>query len=291
VPFELLPALPAIAVTQPRSVPFELLPALPAIAVTQPRSVPFELLPALPAIAVTEPRSVRFEYLPPLPAVAVTESRSVRFELLPPLPAVAATQARSVRPELLPALPVVVATQPVSLRADLMPEAPPARIATLLLPMPVPSRIDVTSRVSPRAELLPQRLQTQLPSGTRYGVQNRNSRITLRVHSPTIVAVRDGRNRIFIDRELAPGDTYRVPNRAGLWLTALDADAVEIVLDGASVGFAGSQDGTVRDLSLNPQNIAARFKGASPRSVSRPTVRTTPRRATGTSKARQRTRR
>jgi cytoskeleton protein RodZ len=242
-------------------------------------------------VAVTEPRAVRFEYLPPLPAIAVTQPRSVPFELLPALPAIAVSEPRSVRPELLPALPVVAATQPVSLRADLMPQARSARFATLLLPMPVPSWIDVTSRVSPPAELLPQKPQTQLPPGTRYGVQNRNSRITLRVHSPTIVAIRDGGNRVFIDRELAPGDTYRVPNRRGLLLTALDANAVEIVLDGTSVGFAGSNDGTVKDLSLNPQTIAARFKGSSTKPVSRPSVRATPRRATGTSRVRQRTRR
>ena len=54
----------------------------------------------------------------------------------------------------------------------------------------------------------------------------------MRVHRPTIVAIRDGSNRIFIDRNLAPGDTYRVPNRVGLWLTVIDAGAVEIVLDG-----------------------------------------------------------
>jgi cytoskeleton protein RodZ len=78
------------------------------------------------------------------------------------------------------------------------------------------------------------------------------------VHSPTIVAIRDARNRIFIDRKLAPGDTYRVPNLVGLWLTVIDASAVEIVLDGTSVGFAGAQRAAVRDLSLNPQSIAAR---------------------------------
>ena len=290
VPFELLPALPVIAVTEPQSVRFELLPPLPTIAVTQPRSVPFELLPALPVIAVTQPRSVRFEFLPPVPEIAVTQPRSVRFEYLPALPAIAVTQPQSVRPELLPPLPVVAVTQPVSLRADLMPAATPTRVASLLLPMPVPPRIDVTAPALPRSELPAQRLRTELPPGTRYGAQNRNSRITLRVHSPTIVAIRDGRNRIFIDRKLAPGDTYRVPNRAGLWLTAIDANAVEIVLDGTSVGFAGSQDGAVRDLSLNPQSIAARFRGT--QSVSRPPVRATPHnRATGKSSVRGRARR
>ena len=85
----------------------------------------------------------------------------------------------------------------------------------------------------------------------------------MRVHSPTIVAIRDARNRVFIDRKLAPGDTYRVPNLAGLWLTAIDASAVEIILDGASAGFTGAQSAAVRDLSLNPQSIADRAKRTS----------------------------
>jgi hypothetical protein len=275
VRFALLPPLPVIAVTQPRSVRPELLPALPEIAVTLPRSVRPELLPALPELAVTQPRSVRPELLPPLPEIAVTQLRSVRFELLPPLPVVAATEPRSVRFELLPALPVIAATEPrsvrfellppipqiavtqqVSLRADLAPAA--VRQEVIAAAVPVPTEISVTPSASLRAELLPPTIQAQLPPGRRYGLQNQNSRITLRVHRPTIVAIRDVRNRVFIDRRLAPGDTYRVPNLSALWLTAIDAGAVEIVLDGASVGFAGAQGAEVRDLSLNPQVIANR---------------------------------
>ena len=82
----------------------------------------------------------------------------------------------------------------------------------------------------------------------------------MRAHRPTIVAIRDSRNRIFIDRKLATGDTYRVPDRMGLWLTAIDAGAVEIELDAASVGFAGAQGATVRDLSLNPESIGNRSR-------------------------------
>ncbi len=114
-----------------------------------------------------------------------------------------------------------------------------------------------TPRVALRSESLPQRAQVQVP-GRRYGLKNQNSRITLKAHRPTIVAIRDSRNTVFIDRKLAPGDTYRVPNRIGLWLTAIDSGAVEIVFDGASVGFAGAQGVTVRDQSLSPQSIANR---------------------------------
>ena len=269
---ELLPPLPVIAVTQEVSVRPEFLPPLPVIAVTQQVSVRPELLPPLPVIAVTQAVSVRPELLPPLPVIAVTQAVSVRPEFLPPLPVITVTQPLSVRPEFLPPIPVIAVTRPVSLRADLAPAAiqQQARVAPLFLPMPIATRVSVTPPVSLRAELLPQRVQAQLPPGRRYGLQNSNSRITLRVHRPTIVAIRDARNRVFIDRNLAPGDTYRVPNLAGLWLTAIDASAVEIVLDGASVGFAGAQGTAARDLSLNPQGIADRARRAGSQAGSAP---------------------
>jgi len=61
--------------------------------------------------------------------------------------------------------------------------------------------------------------------------------------------------RVFIDRILAAGATYRVPNMAGLRLIARDAGAVEVILDGISVGFAGKNGVTASGLSLTPQNV------------------------------------
>ena len=174
--------------------------------------------------------------------VVVEEPVSLRAVSPPPLPLIAVTPAVSLRPDL--PLPVIAVTRPVSLRADLTPEA--VRQALIAAAVPV------------------QGGQAQLPPGRRYGLQHRNSRITLRMHSPTIVAIRDARNRVFIDRKLAPGDTYRVPNLVGLWLTAIDASAVEIVLDGTSVGFAGAERATVWDLSLDPQSIANLARRTSP---------------------------
>jgi cytoskeleton protein RodZ len=170
---------------------------------------------------------------------------AVREPLIPfPLDVVVAEPV-SLREELLPSIPVIAVTGPVSLHADLTPAA--VRQALIAAAGPL------------------QGGQAQLPPGRRYGLRNRNSRITLRVHSPTVVAIRDARNRVFIDRKLAPGDTYRVPNLAGLWLTAIDASAVEIGLDGTSVGFAGAQRATVWDLSLNPQTIANHARGTNER--------------------------
>jgi cytoskeleton protein RodZ len=127
--------------------------------------------------------------------------------------------------------------------------------------LPVPSEVAVTPPAPPPA-VIPvdpaPRVQAQLPAGKRYGTRNRTSRITLRAHRPTHVAVQGARNRTFIDRVLWPGDTYRVPNLVGLRLSSPDAGAVEVILDGSSMGFIGKDGTTARTLSLNPQNIVDR---------------------------------
>ena len=89
-------------------------------------------------------------------------------------------------------------------------------------------------------------------------MQNINSRITLRVHRPLLVTVQGPNNQLFINRTLQPGDTYLVPNLAGLRLNARDSGAVELILDGNSIGFAGENGVTADGLPLNPQDLNAR---------------------------------
>jgi hypothetical protein len=88
-------------------------------------------------------------------------------------------------------------------------------------------------------------------------VQNTNARITLRVHRQSVVTVRGSDDRLFINRILQPGDTYLVPNIGGLRLRALDGGAVELLLDGSSVGFAG-QSGVASDMPLSVQGLQER---------------------------------
>jgi cytoskeleton protein RodZ len=106
---------------------------------------------------------------------------------------------------------------------------------------------------SPPAQAAP-----ALPAGQTYGTQNTNSRITLRVHRPLLVTVAGANNRIFINRTLQAGDRYIVPNIAGLRLSAPDSGAVELIVDGTSVGFAGDNGVVANNMPLNPQDLAAR---------------------------------
>ena len=112
-----------------------------------------------------------------------------------------------------------------------------------------------TASVTPEAK----HVFTQLPLGERYGEQNKGSRVTLRLHRPAFVAVLGVRNHQYIDRVLRAGDTYRVPNMRGLKLNTRDAGAVEVILDGNTVGFAGNDGASLKGMSLQPQSIISRF--------------------------------
>ena len=110
---------------------------------------------------------------------------------------------------------------------------------------------------TPQATAAPAQIAAPLPEGHKYGVQN-NSRITLLAHKPTRVTVLGPNQRLFLDRQLQPGDSYLVPNMVGLTLSTSDGGAVELILDGNPSGYAG-QNGLVSEgLSLNPQDVAGR---------------------------------
>ena len=133
-------------------------------------------------------------------------------------------------------------------------EAPVLPVEPVLPPLPQAIEVTPARAVSLPALPAPD-VEAPAPRDGRYGVQNRNSRITLRVHRRTRVAVLGARNRDFIDRILAPGDTYRVPNMSGLRLTAADAGAIELILDGIPVGFAGKRGVRARGFPLTPQSL------------------------------------
>jgi len=100
-------------------------------------------------------------------------------------------------------------------------------------------------------------ISVPLPEGHKYGAQN-NSRITLLAHKPTRVTVVGPNRRLFLDRQLLPGDSYLVPDSSGLMLSTSDGGALELLLDGNPMGYAG-QDGLVSEgVSLNPQDVEGR---------------------------------
>ena len=154
--------------------------------------------------------------------------------------------------------PVKPVPERLAAEAGLPPATPSPAVAT-----PAPATASAATAVpAPATGSTPAAAQKApvpvLPPGRTYGVQNTSSRITLRVHRAALVTVAGTDNRMFINRMLQPGDTYLVPNVTGVRLSVPDSGAVELLLDGNSVGFAGQNGVAARGVPLTPQALSAR---------------------------------
>jgi cytoskeleton protein RodZ len=146
------------------------------------------------------------------------------------------------------------AAAPAATPAPVAPASPASKIQTAALPPPAASPAPTaTPPATASTEAAP------LPQGRDYGAQNTGSRIALRIHKPTRILVQGPGNAVFLNRTLLPGDTYHAPNLVGLSLTTPDGGAVEVILDGTSLGYVGRTGVISEGLSLNPQAIVDRF--------------------------------
>ena len=96
-------------------------------------------------------------------------------------------------------------------------------------------------------------------AGQVYGAANRNPRVVLRARGDTKLTVKDPEGRILLNRDLKSGDSYQVPDMPGLTLATSDAGALEVDLDGISLGRAGQAQQVVGKVSLDPRSLADRF--------------------------------
>jgi cytoskeleton protein RodZ len=103
-----------------------------------------------------------------------------------------------------------------------------------------------------------------LHGGQIYGKMNTDAHVVLRAKQATRVLVQTADGRAFINKALEPGDIYQVPNMHGLALTAEHGDAVEIFLDGKSIGDAGKGNEAAEALPLDRDNLAGRVTGTPP---------------------------
>jgi cytoskeleton protein RodZ len=194
-------------------------------------------------LAVSADQMLAQPVTPPPPQVAVAKPVVVAKVEKKPAPASPGTIAANGTPA--PAVSLAPAGE--------QPNANPTAVS------PPPAS---TSGLMPSGEAPPAQQQTAaLPPGEVYGGQNKNSRVTLRVHSATKILVTDQSGRIFINRTLKPGDTYQVPNLVGLSLMTPDGGAVEIDLDGSAMGFAGRNQEVKESVPLDPQAIVDRYNG------------------------------
>ncbi len=96
-------------------------------------------------------------------------------------------------------------------------------------------------------------------SGEVFGAQNRGARVVLRARGDTRITVRSEDGTLYLNRDLKAGDSYQVPNIPGISMATSNGGAVEVVLDGLTMGRAGQQQQVLGRVSLDPQSLVDRF--------------------------------
>ncbi len=151
-----------------------------------------------------------------------------------------------------PPPPSQMAPKPVAAHAAPHPVALPPPAPAMTAPASTAAAPTATPPTTAPAPEVP------LPAGTVYGQQNHNARVVLRIHVATRILVQGPDGIVYMNRTLNPGDTYQVPNKVGVTLTTTNAGAVEVDLDGQSMGYAGQGAGVAEAISLDPQSIVDR---------------------------------
>ncbi len=98
-------------------------------------------------------------------------------------------------------------------------------------------------------------------SNQSFGGLNTGSRVMIRARGPARVTVKGSDGSILLNRNLQAGDSYRAPNEPGITLATTDGGALEVDLDGTSLGRVGQPQQVLGRVSLDPQSLADRFPG------------------------------
>ncbi len=178
---------------------------------------------------------------------------------VPPPPSLTPPVARIEAPK--PASAPVPADSGPSVTAPL-PAAPSQQAAPQAPPQAAPSRPNVAAlATSTQAAAVPA-VPPSPQSGQIFGQQNREgARVMLRARGVTRVTVKGADGRLYINRDLAPGEVYYVPNLPGLSLAVANAGALEASVDGRPLGRIGQESQVLGKVSLDPQSLSDRFNG------------------------------
>ena len=118
------------------------------------------------------------------------------------------------------------------------------------------TQVSPMNTASPTATPISTKPAAAVPSaGQVYGAQNANPRVILRARGDTRITVRNADGSFLLHRDLKAGDTYQVPNMPRVTMATSNAGAVELDLDGVTLGRAGAQSQVLGRVSLNPQSL------------------------------------
>jgi cytoskeleton protein RodZ len=139
----------------------------------------------------------------------------------------------------------------------------PAPEASNAPPLPAAIKTDPKAQIAP-AQTPPQQAsaspqQAGASPGEVFGQQNANVRVVLHADNPTRLTVRGMDGKVYINKDLQPGQAYRVPDIEGLTLATDNAGAVDVDLDGVAMGRIGQPQQILGRVSLDPQSLASRL--------------------------------
>jgi cytoskeleton protein RodZ len=119
---------------------------------------------------------------------------------------------------------------------------------------------NVLAQSAPAPQLQPaSSSDTETGAGQVYGAQNRNARVVLRARGDTTLTIKGPDGQIMLNRRLKSGDSYQVPEMQGVTMATSDAGAVEVDVDGVSLGRTGTAQQIVGRVSLDPRSLTDRF--------------------------------
>lgn len=97
----------------------------------------------------------------------------------------------------------------------------------------------------------------QRSEGQAFGDAQGTVRIVLRARGAAWIRVEDETSQVLIQRQLQEGDQYFTPNQSGLILSARDAGALEVTVDGVFRGPLGKPGQPLPAVSLDLEALAA----------------------------------
>lgn len=189
--------------------------------------------------AQTTPVVVAVAPLPPEPRPPAQPSSPAAPLAPPPIAATAPTGPTSFPPPGVTILP----------HAPPSPDAPTVRATTAANPAPAPA-----PAVASLPEATPPAPAAPADQPKVYGAVGAPSRVVIHALKDDWVQIRDG-DKVLAQRLLHSGDTFRVPDRAGLSMTTGDGAGLSIEVDGKNVPSLGA---AVRhNVLLDPSRLVA----------------------------------
>jgi len=90
-----------------------------------------------------------------------------------------------------------------------------------------------------------------------YGAENTDARVIIRATDDSWVQVRDKDGQLLLTRVLRVGDSYRVPNDAGVVMRTGNAGGLDIQVDGESVPRLGPKGAIRHEVVLDADRLKA----------------------------------